>query len=150
MYANLVIKTIRSSWQDLNRQDPSGLLQQLAPGFSYVFYGDHALSGTRRTKAALEQFFTRLFKVFPGAEFAVEDVLVKGGPWNTTAMATISIRATLHNGRVYKNNIVQTIRIRWGRITEIRTLEDTQTLVAALQEQVSAGVAEAGAAPIHD
>jgi ketosteroid isomerase-like protein len=150
MYASIVNKTIRASWQDLNHQDPSNLLKQLAPGFSYVFYGDHALSGTRRTKAALEQFFARLFKIFPGAEFSVEDVLVKGAPWNTTAMARVNICATLQNGRVYKNNIVQTIRIRWGQITEIRTLEDTQTLVTALQEQASAGVPEAGAAPIHD
>jgi ketosteroid isomerase-like protein len=65
-------------------------------------------------------------------------------------VALVKISATLANGKSYQNQISQTIRIRWGRIVEIMTLEDTQKLVQALQVQLEAGIAEAGAAPIID
>jgi hypothetical protein len=71
-------------------------------------------------------------------------------PWNTTAVALVNITARLPNSQVYTNEISQTIRLRWGKITEIRTLEETQTLMAALQTLLEFGVTEAGAAPIED
>ena len=44
----------------------------------------------------------------------------------------------------------QFIRMRWGRITEIHTIEDTQTLVRALDSLAASGNAEAHTKPITD
>ena len=150
MYATIVSRTIRSSWASLNHGDYGAVIRQLAPEFRYEFFGNHALGGVRHTRAALEHFFERLFRLFPGAQFTVSDVLVKGTPWNTTAVALVEIRASLPGGQTYTNQITQTVRIRWGRITEIRTLEDTQKLVETLRTLRDAGLEEAGASPIQD
>ncbi len=150
MYASIVSQNIHASWQELNKHNCAPVLQQMAPKFRYVFLGQHALSGERHTTATLERFFQRIFRVFPNVRFEVSEVLVKGMPWNTTAVALVNATASLANGETYRNEISQTIRLRWGKIVEIRTLEDTQKLVAALAKRLEAGVTEAGAAPIQD
>jgi ketosteroid isomerase-like protein len=150
MYANIVAGNVRSSWKQLNDHNHLGLIAQFAPSFRYEFFGFHALSGVRHSKKAMEKFFERVFNIFPNAQFEVSNVLVKGMPWDTTVVALVKINATLENGQPYQNQISQTIRIRWGRIVEIMTLEDTQKLVRALQVQLEAGILEAGAAPIVD
>jgi ketosteroid isomerase-like protein len=150
MYANIVAGNVRSSWKQLNARDHLGLIAQFAPNFRYEFYGIHALGGVRHSKKAMGKFFTRIFNIFPNAQFEVSNILVKGMPWDTTVVALVKISATLANGQPYQNQISQTIRIRWGRIVEILTLEDTQKLVQALQVQLAAGILEAGAAPIVD
>jgi ketosteroid isomerase-like protein len=150
MYATIVSHNIRTSWQALNKHNCAPVLQQMAPKFRYVFLGNHALSGERYNKATLERFFERVFRLFPDANFEVREILVKGMPWNTTAVALVNITAKLPNGQAYTNEISQTIRLRWGKITEIRTLEETQALMAALQTLLESGVTEAGAAPIED
>jgi ketosteroid isomerase-like protein len=150
MYATIVSHNIRASWRQLNNHNCAPVLQQLAPKFRYVFLGNHALSGERHSKATLERFFGRVFRLFPDANFEVREVLIKGMPWNTTAVALVNITAKLPNGQVYRNEISQTIRLRWGKIIEIRTLEETQALMAALQTLLESGVTEAGAAPIED
>lgn len=150
MYANIVAGNVRSSWRQLNERNHSGLVAQFASNFRYEFYGIHALGGVRHSKKAMGMFFKRIFVIFPDAQFEVDQILVKGMPWDTTVVALVKISATLENGQRYQNQISQTIRIRWGRIVEIMTLEDTQKLVQALQIQLEAGILEAGAAPIVD
>ncbi|MEK8104219.1 hypothetical protein NKG94_02030 [Micromonospora sp. M12] len=44
----------------------------------------------------------------------------------------------------------QILHMRWGKITKIRTLEDTVTLQRALDVVAAAGNAEAHAPPITD
>jgi ketosteroid isomerase-like protein len=150
MYASIVASNVRSSWRQLNNRNPSGLIAQFAPSFRYEFFGIHALGGVRHSKKTMVTFFQRVFNIFPNAKFEVNQILVKGMPWDTTVVALVKINATLENGQQYQNQISQTIRIRWGRIVEIMTLEDTQKLVQALQVQLEAGILEAGAAPIED
>ena len=50
----------------------------------------------------------------------------------------------------YQNVVHQFLRIRWGKITEVRTLEDTAVLQKTLDRLAAAGYAEAHAAPITD
>ena len=150
MYTSIVASNVRTSWRQLNARDSAGLLAQFATHFRYEFFGVHALGGIRHTKTAMKKFFDRVFSIFPNAQFEIQNILVKGMPWDTTVVALVGIRATLENGQLYQNQISQTISIRWGRITEIQTLEDTQKLVQALQVQLEAGILEAGAAPISD
>lgn len=149
MYHRIVAARIRSAWRHLEARDASVVLDQFADDFSYRFVGDHALSGTRRTRPAMEAWFARLFRLLPDAHFHVEDVLVRGWPWATRAVALVTVDAPMGEGR-YHNEVAQTVDLRWGRITQVRTLEDTQKLSAALAALAARGVAEAAAAPITD
>ena len=117
------------------------------PGWgSYRFVGEHAMGGVRATRPAMERWFERLFRLF---RFELRDVLVRGWPWRTRAVALVAVRAAVGNER-YENEVAQTIDIRWGRIVAITTLEDTQKLAGALERLAAQGVEEAGAPPIED
>jgi hypothetical protein len=55
------------------------------------------------------------------------------------------VSATLPDGSAYENIFMQNMRMRWGRITEIHTLEDTAVLQGALDRLADNGVAKAHA-----
>jgi ketosteroid isomerase-like protein len=85
-------------------------------------------------------------QLFPDIRF---EVLVRGSPWRTRAVALVKVRATVE-GTVYRNELAQTIDIRFGRIVRINTLEDTQKLAGALGRLAELGVEEAAAPAIED
>jgi ketosteroid isomerase-like protein len=149
MYRAIVARRVRKAWEQLGRGDYEYVLEQVAPSFTHRFAGNHALGGERSRRDAQRAWFERLFRVLPGVEFRLEDVLVRGWPWRTRAVALVSVRATVA-GRPYENEVAQTIDLRWGRITRIDNLEDTQKLAAALEWLAAAGVDEAQAKPITD
>lgn len=74
-------------------------------------------------------------------------ITVSGWPWDTVAATRFSVRATLPGGAIYRNEGMQLLRLRWGRVVEGRLYEDTQLLAAALASLARQGVAEAQAAP---
>jgi ketosteroid isomerase-like protein len=149
MYRAIVARRVRTAWEHLARGDYGYVLEQLAPAFTHSFAGDHALGGKRSSRDAQRAWFERLFRLLPGLELSVRDVLVRGWPWRTRAIALISVRAIVA-GEPYENEVAQTIDLRWGRITAIHNLEDTQKLAGALERLAQAGVDEARAEPISD
>jgi ketosteroid isomerase-like protein len=147
MYRAIVARRVRSAWEHLARGDSDYVLDQFAPVFTHSFAGEHALGGVRSSRDAQRAWFARLFRLLPGVHLRLEDVLVRGWPWRTRAVALISVRAHVA-GKPYENEVAQTIDLRWGRITGIHNLEDTQKLAAALERLAASGVDEAGAEPI--
>jgi ketosteroid isomerase-like protein len=147
MYRAIVARRVRTAWEHLARGDFEHVLDQLAPAFTHSFAGDHALGGQRSSRGAQRAWFERVFRLLTGIEFTVEDVLVRGWPWRTRAIALIGVRADVA-GQPYENEVTQTIDLRWGRITAIHNLEDTQRLAATLERLAAAGLDEARAAPI--
>jgi ketosteroid isomerase-like protein len=122
----------------------------MAPRFTYIFYGNSALSGERHSLAAVRQWWQRSFRLMPSATFDVLDVIVSGGPWSTSIATAVAVHATLADGSSYDNVFNQFMRMKWGRVTEIRTLENTEVLQQALDRLAAAGYPEAHAAPITD
>jgi ketosteroid isomerase-like protein len=147
MYRAIVGRRVRTAWEHLAEGDYEYVLNQLAPTFTHAFAGAHALGGERSTRASQRAWFERLSRLLPDAVLSVEDVLVRGWPWRTRAVALISVEATVA-GRPYENEVAQTIDLRWGRITRIHNLEDTQKLAAALDRLAASGLDEARSAPI--
>jgi len=150
MYHAVVARTVRALFTRINQGDWQAMVDMLAPRFEYRFLGDTAISGRRTTRAAMEAWWPRLFRLFPEARFEVLDVLVAGPPWATRVMTRVVIRARLANDEAYENEFMQAIRLRWGRIVTVTTIEDTQRVAAALDRVAAAGVTEAAAAPIED
>jgi ketosteroid isomerase-like protein len=123
------------------------VIDQFTTAFTHRLVGVHALGGTRHSRDAQERWFERLFRLLPDIEFSVQDVLVRGWPWRTRAVALVAVSAA--NG-TYENEISQVIDIRWGRIERIHNLEDTQRLADLLLALTATGVAEAAAPPIDE
>jgi ketosteroid isomerase-like protein len=149
VYRRIVESRVRTAWRHLARHDYEYVLDQFAPQFEYTFIGAHALAGTRHSREAMTGWFERLFELFPDIRFEVADVLVKGWPWRTRVVVLVDVRTEVA-GEPYRNEVAQTLDLRWGRIMRIRTLEDTQKLVGALERLAEAGVEEATLTAIED
>lgn len=150
MYRLLVATRVRRILARLSAGDWEAMTNSLAPRFTYRFYGDHALGGERHTREAMQDWWQRVFRLLPGARFEARDILVAGWPWATRVATDVVVRATLPDGTPYENVLNQFLRLRWGRIIEVRTLEDTQKLERMLREQAASGVEEAMSVPITD
>jgi ketosteroid isomerase-like protein len=147
MYRAIVARRVRTAWDRLGRGDHEYVLDQLAPVFTHSFAGEHALGGERTSRDAQRAWFERLFRLLPGVAFTVEDVVVRGWPWRTRAVALVRVRAAVAD-QPYENEVAQTIELRWGQITRIHNLEDTQKLASVLGRLAKTGLEEARAEPI--
>lgn len=150
MYRLIVAARIRKIFARINAGDWETMVGSLAPNFTYRFYGDNALGGVRKTPEAMRLWWQRVFRLLPGARFEVGEVLVAGWPWHTRVATDLMVRATLPDGTRYENVVNQFVRLRWGRVVEVRTLEDTQKLDRALRALAAAGFREAQAPQITD
>jgi ketosteroid isomerase-like protein len=149
MYRVIVARRIRRAWRHVDQRDYRYVLDQPAPGFTHRFAGDHALAGTRRQPEAVDAWYQRLFRLLPEIRFEVTDVLVRGWPWRTRAVALVRVHTSVADAP-YDNEVAQVVDLRWGRITGLAMHEDTQRLAAALARLRNADVPEAAEPPIQD
>ncbi|MBV9661033.1 MAG: nuclear transport factor 2 family protein [Acidimicrobiales bacterium] len=150
MYHRIVANKVRATFAQIGAGNSDAMLSGMAPRFSYRFYGESALSGERHTLDGLRRWWERSSKLLPTPDFIVEEVIVAGGPWKTRIATRVRIHAVLADGSPYDNIFMQNMSMRWARITEIHTLEDTATLQIALDQLAAAGIADAHAEPITD
>ena len=60
-------------------------------------------------------------------------MVVNGWPWNTVIATHLAISATRPGGREYRNEGMQLLRLKWGRVVEDLIYEDTLKLDDELQ-----------------
>ncbi|MEU3524793.1 nuclear transport factor 2 family protein [Streptomyces sp. NPDC038707] len=150
MYHRIVAAKLRKAFAQIDSGDWQSMVDTLAPKFTYVFYGEHALSGERHTREAMSLWWERVFRLIPDARFEPLEIIISGGPWLTKVATRVKIGGPLPDGTRYDNVMTQFLYLKWGRITEIHTLEDTVVLQRALDAIAASGNAEAHAAPITD
>ena len=159
MYHAIIRRRVESLFRRANSGDWEAIVDSLAPSFSYRFIGETPLGGTRTTHAAMRLWWQRLYRLFPGAVFEPETIVAQGPPWRTTVMTHVRIRGTVPTHippggtagtRPYENEFMQCMSIRWGKVTSVTTLEDTQRFVGILPVLVASGITDAAAAPIVD
>ncbi|WAU85147.1 nuclear transport factor 2 family protein [Streptomyces sp. Qhu-G9] len=150
MYHRIVAAKLRKAFADINAGNWQSMVDTLAPDFTYVFYGEHALSGERHTVEAMSLWWQRVFRLIPDAGFEPLEIVISGGPWLTKVATRVRIGGPLPDGTRYDNIMTQFMYLKWGRITEIHTLEDTVVLQRALDSIAASGNAEAHAEPITD
>jgi ketosteroid isomerase-like protein len=150
MYHALVERRVRRVFARLSAGDTKPMLDSLAERFAYRFEGDSPLGGLRTSRASLQLWWERLYRLFPGLGFSVRDVVVAGGPWHTRVFTLLDFVKPLPDGSRYTNVVMQRMVMRWGRVTEVHTLEDTQRCMRLLAWQAGRGQQEATAAPISD
>jgi hypothetical protein len=148
MYQLIVRRKVAAIWSGINARDPHLVLDGLAASFSHTFLGDHALGGTRTSLPQMRAFFDRIYRLFPGLQFELRAVAVRGWPWNTTVLTWIDITVPLL-GETYTNQVAQYVELKWGKVTKVTNVEDTQLLALLLDKLAASGIEEAHAAPIE-
>jgi ketosteroid isomerase-like protein len=143
--ANLTRKTF-TAVQDYNYEE---VLKGVASkGLTHRFAGPNSLGGVRHDKEAFGRWLKRVGTVLPDLKFEVKDVLVHGGPWNTTVIARWVATCTLANGEPYLNPGVHVIKLRWGKAYDFDVYEDTYAVTNGLEKQGKSGISEATASQI--
>jgi ketosteroid isomerase-like protein len=148
MYRTIVAARVGGVWQQLQQHNADSVLDLLAERFEHRVYGEHALAGARHSRDAQGAWFARIFRLFPDIRYTVRDVVVAGWPWRTGAIAVIEVQIPSQPG--YSNVVLQQLELRWGKVTRIVNLEDTQALAALLDRLGESGNTEALAPAIDD
>lgn len=132
----------RGEWEEICRR--------MTPDVHHVFPGEHPLGGERRSREAVLRWFGRLGRLYPGHEFEVHDVVVRGAPWDLTVAARWTARLTPAAGPAYDNDGSHWLWVRGGRLAAFHAYLDTQAIADACRLMGEAGIEEAIAAPIVD
>ena len=131
----------------LDQGDYEYALSGIGTTIEHQFGGNHCL-GRRTSTRAMRLWFQRLFRLFPNLQFEIHSISVSGFPWNTTAVAEWTDRATSVDGSNYVNYGVHVIQMPWGKVVSIDAYLDTQVLTETLNRMVDRGIEEAKAPPI--
>jgi ketosteroid isomerase-like protein len=150
MYYFIVRQKVRNSFECLNRGDYESVLKSISPSITHTFSGTHALGGTRHSVEAMRQWFQRLYRLSPGLNFEIKNIVVSGFPWNTTIAVEWIDTATPADGSPYVNEGVHIIKMVWGKVVYLHAYLDTQKTEVLCKRLVTYGLAEAGAPPIED
>ena len=98
LYSYVVKKLVRESFENVNNHRYDELLKAVAPNVHHRFAGAHSIGGERHDKEAMRRWLERLGRVLPNLHIKVNDIWVKGGPWNTKVFVQWEATATLLNG----------------------------------------------------
>jgi ketosteroid isomerase-like protein len=148
MYHSIVRGRVRQGFQYLSSGACEFVLQSFAPDITFCFLGTHALGGQHRGVPAVREYFKRVYRLFPGIQIEPQTIMVQGWPWDTIVTTRFVVHAPLPRGRMYRNEGMQFMRLRWGRAVEDYLYEDTHKLIEALHYLALQGVEEALAAPL--
>jgi ketosteroid isomerase-like protein len=147
MYKTIVRHKVRGVFTALTARNPKPFSATLAPGFEYRFAGDTALSG-KRSATDMEQWWPRVFELFPDLTFEPQHIVVEGFPWDTTVATYVVVRGHSADGEPYSNEFMQIMKLAWGRTTRVTTIEDTQHLKDNLDRLAAKGLDAAAAPPV--
>ncbi|MEP6790976.1 MAG: nuclear transport factor 2 family protein [Ramlibacter sp.] len=150
MYHYVVARKLRAVFAAISRGDTRLMLDTLAERFTYRFEGDSAIGGVRNSRRSMQLWWERMYRLFPGFRLEVRDVLVAGPPWNTRIHTQLDFVMPMPAGGSYHNVVMQVMHMRWGRVTAVHTLEDTQRAARLLEWMAARGQGEAVATAISD
>lgn len=150
MYHAIVRRRARRIFSDLSAGDWRATTKDVADDVHHVFPGDHALGGERHSRAAMQRWFERLYRLYPELSFDVHRVVAKGWPWATTIAVEWSDSGTAADGVPYRNTGAHFIVLRWGKGVYVHAYLDSEVLAEGCRRMARAGIKEAAAPPIVD
>ena len=98
----------------------------------------------------MQAWWQRIHRILPGMQFIVRDVVVAGWPWNTHFHTHLEVTLLLAGGEIYRNVVLQVMRMKWGKLVEVLSVEDTARAARLLQALAAQGNTEATANAITD
>jgi ketosteroid isomerase-like protein len=138
VYKFIVKRIVRRMFARLSEGEYEPIVKQFRPQSRFMFAGDHALGGERRGQEEVRRWFQEALQRFPGLQIVPQEVIVNGLPWNTVIATHLVISAPRPDGREYRNEGMQLLRLRWGRVVEDLVFEDTLELEAELRRSEDA------------
>ena len=129
MYAWLVGLLVRRGFRQLNAGEVSGALDTFASDAHFFFPGRHSFAADLRDPEQIRAWFERFVAL--GPHFEIADVIASGPPWNMRVGVRFSDRIALPDGGEYRNEGMQYVRLRWGRVWLDRVFLDTQAVADA-------------------
>lgn len=148
-YRWILKSRIVKGFEELNKQNYKYLTGLFNDNVVYTFEGDHALGGTRISKAGVEKWFDRLFRLLP-SKFIINSITVSGPMWNTTTIIEFTDTVTPRFGQPYTNNGIQVVKLRFGKVYKIHAYVNTHKIITALNTLYDNGVPEAKADKIEE
>lgn len=124
MYASLIGRLIRKGYAEAVAGDPKLLLAMAADDVEFTFPGHNSFAGTLRGPAQLRAWMARFASLQP--DFQVHDVIVSGPPWHLRVAVTFSDAI----GGDYRNDGVEVLDVRWGRLRRLTVHLDTEQISA--------------------
>ncbi|WP_051773276.1 nuclear transport factor 2 family protein [Saccharothrix sp. NRRL B-16314] len=135
MYHAIVRAKVRSLWTRISDGDYRAAVSLATPDVHFRFVGDAPPAAEFTGREAFDQWFRDLLDLLPGIRLTPEDIVVRGWPWDTTVVTRFRVEAELADGSPYRNEGVQWVRLRWGRMVDDYVLEDTARLAEAVHRQ---------------
>jgi ketosteroid isomerase-like protein len=124
MYSFLAGKVMRRVYGDITR-GKFGLVAALAAeDMTFLFPGDTSFGGTFHGKAELLAWLHRFASLHP--QIDVLDVAASGPPWNMRVV----VRFDDAIGDDYRNNVIEMLWIRWGKLRRLEVFLDTERISA--------------------
>ena len=148
MYHAIVKRRTRATFEALSRGAWQETTGGIADDVHHTFPGDHALGGERHSRAAMERWLERLFRLYPRLEFEIHKVAVAGWPWDTTVAVDWSDSGETADGHPYVNHGAHWLRLRWGKAVYVHAYLDTAVIEESCRQMAAAGIEEAAAPPI--
>jgi ketosteroid isomerase-like protein len=132
VYRLIVRQILRRAYRHMSAGDYEYVVGKFGQASVFEFAGTHELGGERPGIDAVRELFQHMFDRFPDLRLEPKAIVVNGMPWNTVVAVRFVVRATVA-GEPYRNEGMQFLRLRFGRVVEDRLYEDTQKLAAALE-----------------
>jgi ketosteroid isomerase-like protein len=135
VYHAIVRNKVRRLWERVGAGDHLAAVHLAAPDVRFKFVGEPPIGAEFTGRDRLEQWFREMQEVLPGLAITLVDVVVRGWPWRTTVVTRLTMAGTLADGSEYRNEGVQWVTLRWGKMVDDYVLEDTARLAAALRRR---------------
>jgi ketosteroid isomerase-like protein len=125
MLSWLAGKMIARNMRALREGDMGPTVAMDADDVKFRFPGKSSFAPGGENKQELEEWLRRFIRL--GLQIYPDEVVLSGFPWKQT----IAVRGHIHlddpeDGRVYENRYVIWGHIRWGKLREYETYEDTE------------------------
>ncbi|WP_419993136.1 nuclear transport factor 2 family protein [Streptomyces boninensis] len=129
LYAAGVRAMLQHSARRLREGDIEPTLRAYHEDVVMRFPGESSWSGEFHGKDAVEEWLLRFRSA--GIQIVFDDILVSGPPWHTKVCMRFTDYATDEHGEtVYVNEGTIVAHVRWGKVYEYETFEDTEKSAA--------------------
>ena len=113
----------RRAFDAFNRRDLDAFLAGWTEDGVYHYPGNLSVSGEKRGKQAIREFFEMMFRKFPEMKITIENIYMKDifafGPSNSVAVE-FHWEGTRDDGRNFDNKYVLLLHLKGGKVVEGR------------------------------
>jgi ketosteroid isomerase-like protein len=124
MYRWTLARFVRFAHGKAIAGDVGIMMKATSPDVTFHFPGKSSFAANLEDREALGGWLSRFTALEPN--FEIRDVAVSGPPWDMT----VALRFRDAIGDDYRNDGVEWLRVRWGRVRSIEVFLDTERIEA--------------------